>query len=44
MAKNLIDLGDSEEVHGMENPKEALETKELEVSQMIATEQSVTLN
>ena len=43
MAKNLIDLGDREEAHGMENPEEVLEPKELEVSQPIASDQSVTL-
>ena len=43
MAKNLIDLGDREEAHGMENPEEVLEPKELEVSQQITSEQSVTL-
>ena len=43
MAKNLIDLGDRVGAHGMENPEEVLEPKELEVSQTIASEQSVTL-
>ena len=43
MAKNLIDLGDCEEAHGMENPEEVLEPKEPEVSQQITSEQSVTL-
>ena len=43
MAKNLIDLGDREEAHGMENPEEVLEPKELEVSQQITSERSVTL-
>ena len=41
MAKNLIDLGDREEAHGMENPEEVLEPKELEVSQQKTSEQSV---
>ena len=45
MAKNLIDLGDRVHVgaHGMENPEEILEPKELDVSRTIASEQSVTL-
>ena len=43
MAKNLIDLGDREEAHGMENPEEVLEPKEFEVSQQITSERSVTL-
>ena len=43
MAKNLIDLGDREEAHGMENPEEVLEPKELEVSQQTTSEQSVAL-
>ena len=43
MAKNLIDLSNRKEAHGMENPEKALEPKELEVSQQIAPEQSVTL-
>ena len=43
MAKNLIDLGDREEAHGMKNPKEVLEPKKLEISQSISSEQSVTL-
>ena len=38
MAKNLIDLGDCEGAHEMENPEEILEPKELEVSQTIASE------
>ena len=40
---NLIDLNGREEAHGMENPEEVLELKELEVSQQIASEQSLTL-
>jgi len=36
--KNLINLGDREEAHGMENPEEVLEPKEREVSQPIASE------
>ena len=44
MTKNLIDLRDREEAHGMENPKKVLELpKELEGSQTITSEQSVTL-
>jgi len=39
MAKNLIDLGDCEEAHGMENPEEVLEPKELKVSQQKTSEQ-----
>ena len=39
----MSDLGDREEAHGMENPEEVLEPKELEVSQQIASKQSVTL-
>ncbi|KAK2561747.1 hypothetical protein P5673_015127 [Acropora cervicornis] len=38
MAKNLIDLGDCEEAHGMENPEEVLEPKELKVSQQKTSE------
>ena len=43
MEKNLIDLVDREEAHGMENPEKILEPKELEVRQQIASEQAVTL-
>ena len=43
MAKNLIDLGDRKEAHGMENPEEVSEPIELEVSEQITSEQSVTL-
>ena len=39
----MIDLGDRKEAHGKENPEEVLEPKELEVSQQISSEQSVTL-
>ena len=44
MSKNLIDLGDREEAHGMENPEKVLKLpKGLEGSQTITSEQSVTL-
>ena len=41
MSKNLIDLGDREEAHGMENPEKVLKLpKGLEGSQTITSEQS----
>ena len=43
MTKNLTDLGDHGEARGSENPEEVLEPKELEVSQQITSEESVTL-